>query len=133
MSEKTTPEYTATGRRKTAVASVRIKEGSGTIKVNGREFNEYFTLISSRNFINQPLQITNNDSRFDINARTVGGGVNGQAAALRHAISRALVKIDPSLREVLKDSGFLTRDPRERERKKPGQPGARKRFQFSKR
>ena len=97
------------------------KEGSRTIKVNGREFNEYFTLISSRNFINQPLQITNNDSRFDINARTVGGGINGQAAALRRAIS-AFGKNRPVFKGSSERQRFLTRDPRERERKSLDNP-----------
>lgn len=133
MAEKTKTEHTATGRRKTSVASVRLAEGNGSIKVNGRPVEEYFTLITNRNFIQQPLQATNTEGKFDISARIVGGGTTGQASALRHAISRALVKSDAALREVLKESGFLTRDPRERERKKPGQPGARKRFQFSKR
>ncbi len=126
--------YTATGRRKEAVASVRlIPNGTGVIKINSRKLQDYFPLISQRNIVEQPLKLTNTEGRFDIEAKIVGGGVMGQAGALRHAISRALVKVDPSFKGVLKDSGLLTRDPRMKERKKSGQPGARKRFQFSKR
>lgn len=125
--------FTSTGRRKTAVASVRLMEGAGKITVNGRDFEQYFPVASTRNYIQQPLTTTNALSRFDIRARLRGGGPTGQAGALRHSIARALVAFDASLRTVLKNSGFLTRDSRIRERKKPGQPGARKRFQFSKR
>ncbi|MCA1809005.1 MAG: 30S ribosomal protein S9 [Lentisphaerae bacterium] len=123
----------ATGRRKSAVASVRLSPGAGTITINGRTIENYFPVASLRNFVQQPLTITNSNSRFDVKARLNGGGPTGQAGALRHGIARALVNFDQSLREVLKNSGFLTRDSRIRERKKPGQPGARKRFQFSKR
>ena len=123
----------ATGRRKNAVASVQLIEGTGKLLANGRDFTNYFPSLSARNYVLQPLKLTNTDVKFDIFARLTGGGSMGQAGALRHAISRALIRADPSLREVLKNSGFLTRDARMKERKKSGQPGARKRFQFSKR
>lgn len=123
----------ATGRRKTSVAAIRMNPGTGTMLINGRAFNDYFNSESIRNYVMQPLKTTNTASRFDIKARLSGGGVVGQGGALRHAISRALLKADASLKEVLKNSGFLTRDSRIKERNKPGQPGARKRFQFSKR
>lgn len=123
----------ATGRRKVAMASVRLANGSGKIIVNGRDFKEYFTLLTLRNFILQPLKLTNMAERFDVSAHVKGGGITGQAGALRHGLARALLLVDASLRTVLKNSGFLTRDSRLKERKKAGQPGARKRFQFSKR
>ncbi len=123
----------ATGRRKKAVASVWLSEGTGALTVNGRDFKEYFPTEPIRNFVLHPLKLTNTDSRFNIKARVSGGGQVGQAGALRHGISRALVLADASLREVIKNSGLLTRDSRTKERNKPGQPGARKRFQFSKR
>ncbi len=133
MTDKSTL-YTATGRRKEAVATVRlIDRGMGKIRINSRPFDDYFPLITHRSIIDQPLKLTNTEGRFDIEARVTGGGIMGQAGALRHAISRALVKVDESFKRVLKDSGLLTRDPRMKERKKSGQPGARKRFQFSKR
>jgi small subunit ribosomal protein S9 len=126
--------YTATGRRKEATAVVRlIDNGSGKIKINSRQVQDYFPLISHRNTIEQPMKVTNTEGRFDIEAKVIGSGPMGQAGALRHAISRALVKVDISFKGVLKDSGLLTRDPRMKERKKSGQPGARKRYQFSKR
>lgn len=123
----------ATGRRKVAMASVRLANGNGKIVVNGRDFKEYFPMLSVRNFILQPLQLTSTSERFDVTARVKGGGIVGQAGALRHGLARALLIVDASLRTVLKNSGFLTRDSRLKERKKSGQPGARKRFQFSKR
>lgn len=123
----------ATGRRKVAMASVKLINGSGKIIVNGRDFKEYFPLLTQRNFILQPLNLTNTSEKFDISAHVKGGGIVGQAGALRHGLARALLIVDASLRTVLKNSGFLTRDSRLKERKKPGQPGARKRFQFSKR
>lgn len=130
----TTPaRIKATGRRKNAVASVQLIEGTGKLIANGRELAVYFPMLTTRNYVLQPLKLTNTDTKFDIFARLVGGGITGQAGALRHAIARALIKTDTSLREVLKNSGFLTRDARMKERKKSGQPGARKRFQFSKR
>lgn len=123
----------ATGRRKTAVAHAKLVPGTGKIKCNKREWTEYFDAEALRNYILQPLKLTNMDSKYDIHARLTGGGIAGQAGALRHAIARSLVALDASLREVLKSSGCLTRDARMKERKKPGRPGARKRFQFSKR
>lgn len=132
MTEKK-PEFTATGRRKCAIASVRLQEGTGKLIINSRDFKDYFPISSLRNYIQQPLKLTHTDTRFDICAKLTGGGPTGQAGALRHGIARALIRVDQSLRDVLKASGFLTRDSRIRERKKPGQPGARKRFQFSKR
>lgn len=123
----------ATGRRKNAVASVQLTEGTGKLLANGRDFKDYFPSLSTRNYVLQPLKLTNTDVKFDIFAKLTGGGTIGQAGALRHAIARALIIADQSLRKVLKSSGFLTRDARMKERKKSGQPGARKRFQFSKR
>lgn len=133
MDNANTNPVTATGRRKVAMASVRMAAGSGKIVVNGRDFQNYFPLPELRNFIMQPLKLTNTDAKFDISATVKGGGIVGQAGALRHGLARALLGVDASLRTVLKNSGFLTRDSRLKERKKPGQPGARKRFQFSKR
>ena len=126
-------EFQATGRRKKAVASIYLKAGTGSLLINGKDFRNYFTVESTQNFICQPFKVTNTEKRFDIKAKVSGGGIIGQAGALRHGISRALVLADDSLRAVLKNTGLLTRDPRTRERKKAGQPGARKRFQFSKR
>lgn len=128
-----TPTVIATGRRKVAMAAVRMNAGSGKIVVNGRDFKDYFPLLTVRNFILQPLKLTNTGERFDVSASVRGGGIVGQAGALRHGLARALLGVDASLRTVLKNSGFLTRDSRLKERKKAGQPGARKRFQFSKR
>ncbi len=127
------PDISATGRRKCSVARVRLRDGTGKMEINGREFNDYFPMTPIRNFVLQPLKLTNTDTRFDIRAKLSGGGIVGQAGALRHGIARALIGVDVSLRKVLKSSGFLTRDSRGKERKKTGQPGARKRFQFSKR
>ncbi|MFH0953162.1 MAG: 30S ribosomal protein S9 [Verrucomicrobiota bacterium] len=126
-------EYSATGRRKTAVARIRLAHGVGKMLVNGREFKNFFPLESVRNYIQQPLVMTDSIKRFDIIATVAGGGTTGQAGAMRHGISRALTLADSSLRDKLKSSGCLTRDPRMKERKKYGRPGARKRFQFSKR
>jgi small subunit ribosomal protein S9 len=123
----------ATGRRKTSVASVRMQSGSGAIKVNGRDFTDYFPSLSVQNQILRPLEIANAVHAYDIAVKTTGGGINGQAGALRLAISRALLQFDEALRLPLKQEGLLTRDPRMKDRKKPGRPGARKRFQFSKR
>ena len=132
MAEKQT-EYSATGRRKTAVARVRLTPGSGAWRINRRPFDDFFTSEALRSYIQQPLKLTNTEDKFDVNGKLSGGGSTGQAGALRHALARALVRADASLRDVLKNSGCLTRDARMKERKKPGQPGARKRFQFSKR
>jgi small subunit ribosomal protein S9 len=126
-------EITTVGRRKTATARVRMVPGSGKIVVNKREFEDYFHEEAVRGYIMQPLVLTGKSSDFDFKANIAGGGIIGQAGALRHGIARALEKNDEALRAVLKPVGMLTRDSREKERKKPGQPGARKRFQFSKR
>jgi small subunit ribosomal protein S9 len=130
---KTAASIQATGRRKTSVASVRMQSGSGAIKVNGRDFTDYFGSISLQNQILRPLEIANAIHSYDVSVKTTGGGINGQAGALRLALSRALLEVDEALRLPLKQEGLLTRDPRMKERKKPGRPGARKRFQFSKR
>ncbi len=123
----------ATGRRKTSVAQIRMRKGSGTFKVNGKDFTDYFPSLSMQNTILRPLELANAVHGFDVDAKTSGGGINGQAGALRLAISRALLETDDTLRVALREEGLLTRDPRMKERKKSGQPGARKRFQFSKR
>ena len=128
-----TKEFLGTGRRKTAVARVRLAAGSGKITVNGRTYETYFPLDTQRATVSQPLTITGTADKLDVRVNVTGGGPNGQAGATRHGIARALLKFDATLRPALKAEGFLTRDPRERERKKYGQPGARKRFQFSKR
>lgn len=121
------------GRRKTAVATVLLSPGSGNFEVNGKEFTEYFPSLSLQNTILKPLEIANSVHAFDVKAKTIGGGITGQAGALRLALSRALIENNAELRAALKQEGLLTRDPRMKERKKSGQPGARKRFQFSKR
>lgn len=126
-------EFSATGRRKTAVARVRLLEGGGAWKINKHSFEDYFNSEALRQYIEQPLKLTDKLGKYDIQVRVVGGGPSGQAGATRHALARALASADGSLRDVLKSSGCLTRDPRMKERKKPGRPGARKRFQFSKR
>ena len=121
------------GRRKTAVARLYMKPGSGQILVNNRDYKEYFCVPTLQYKVEQPLQVANLMGQYDIKANLDGGGVTGQAEALRMAIAKALTQIDPELRPALKAQGFLRRDPRMVERKKPGQPKARKRFQFSKR
>ncbi|MDR2973056.1 MAG: 30S ribosomal protein S9 [Bacteroidales bacterium] len=121
------------GRRKTAIARIYIKKGSGNILVNERDYKEYFPLATLQYVITQPLVLAEVEGQYDIKVNMDGGGIAGQAEALRLAISRALVKINPEYRPVLKVKGLLRRDPRMVERKKPGQPKARKRFQFSKR
>jgi|SRR5579859_3373960 len=126
-------EFLGTGRRKTAVARVRLATGSGKITVNGRAFENYFPTDTLRMQVSQPLVATGTQARFDIHINVSGGGPNGQAGAVRHGIARALLATDANLRPTLKSEGLLTRDPRKRERKKYGQPGARKRFQYSKR
>jgi len=124
----------ALGRRKTAVARIYVNSGKGNITINGRDLESYFKDDSLKYIVRQPLELTNTLSQLDIRVNLGGGGIKGQAEALRLAIARALCKIDTeAYRPVLKSNGFLTRDSREVERKKPGQPGARKRFQFSKR
>ena len=125
--------YTATGKRKTAVARVILKPGSGTYGINGKELDAYFPRETLQRIIRQPLEAVGYESRMDVVARMHGGGVAAQAGALRHGISRALLEADPNLRGELKRRGFLTRDPRVKERKKAGLKKARKRPQFSKR
>jgi small subunit ribosomal protein S9 len=128
-----TPEFLGTGRRKTAVARVRLTTGTGKITVNGRAFDNYFPVDSLRMQAAQPLAVTGNTDKFDVRVNVTGGGPNGQAGAVRHGIARALLAVDANLRSALKAEGLLTRDSRMKERKKYGQPGARKRFQYSKR
>lgn len=123
----------ATGRRKTAVARVRLTPGSGKITVNGRLFEQYFPVEWLRLQALRPLVLTDSTGKYDVFANVKGGGPTGQAEALRHGLARALLQADPSLRKLLRSEGLLTRDARMRERKKYGQPGARKRFQYSKR
>jgi len=122
-----------TGRRKTAVARIQIAPGTGKIRVNGRSFDEYFPTVSQQNTVLKPFEAVNAIKDFDVDAKTSGGGLQGQAGALSLAIARALNEFNEANRPALKADGLLTRDPRMRERKKPGRPGARKRFQFSKR
>ena len=133
MATKSTVQYAATGRRKTSIARVRLVNGVGKFVINGRDGEEYFPLPTHKKILNQPFEATGTMERFDVLAICDGGGLSGQAGAVRHGVSRALLEVDPSYRAVLKQAGYLTRDPRMKERKKPGQPGARKRFQFSKR
>ncbi|HNQ02762.1 MAG TPA: 30S ribosomal protein S9, partial [Syntrophales bacterium] len=123
----------ATGKRKTAIARVWMKEGSGAFTVNNRNFDDYFTRDVLKKIIQQPLEITNRMGQFDFYVNVDGGGIAGQADAVKHGISKALCEFDAEFRPILKKAGFLTRDSRMKERKKYGQPGARKRFQFSKR
>lgn len=123
----------ATGRRKEAVCRARLMPGSGSWSINGRTLEDYFSSMTHRMIVNEPLRRTNTEGRYDIVVKVEGGGVAGQAGALRHAISRALVELDPDLRPVLKKSGFLTRDAREKERRKYGLKKARKAPQYSKR
>jgi small subunit ribosomal protein S9 len=130
MSEQ---RYYATGKRKSAIARVYMKAGKGNIVVNKRNYEEYFTRPSLKMVIKQPLEITGKKDQFDLYVNVTGGGVAGQAGAVKHGISKALLEYDGELRAILKKAGFLTRDARIKERKKYGQPGARKRFQFSKR
>jgi small subunit ribosomal protein S9 len=126
-------EFIATGRRKNAVARIRMTDGSGKIEVNGRPFEEYFKTVALQNTVLQPMEVAQTMNTYDVAVNAHGGGVMGQAGAIRLAIARALTETNPELRGPLKAEGFLTRDPRMKERKKAGQPGARKRFQFSKR
>ena len=123
----------ATGRRKTAIARVYLKEGTGQVTVNKRDVKEYFPTSVLQYTVKQAFEVTQTENKFDLNVNIDGGGYKGQAEALRMAIARALVKLNPEYRKALKDKGLLRRDPRMVERKKPGQPGARRRFQFSKR
>jgi small subunit ribosomal protein S9 len=130
---QTQQRYYATGKRKSAIARVYMKAGSGNIVVNKRSYEEYFTRPSLKMIIRQPFEITGKNGQFDLYVNVSGGGMAGQAGAVKHGISKALLEYDVQLRPILKKAGFLTRDAREVERKKYGQPGARKRFQFSKR
>ncbi len=122
-----------TGRRKTSIARVRLKPGSGKYVVNGKEINDYFSSVRDRGDVVAPLKVTKAFGKFDVFANVQGGGPTGQAGAVLLGVARALAKADKSFEPALRDGRFLTRDAREVERKKPGQPGARKRFQFSKR
>jgi small subunit ribosomal protein S9 len=131
--EATSQEFVTTGRRKEAVARIRMSPGTGKIRVNGRPFDEYFRTVALQNTVLRPFEVVNAMNTFDLKVIASGGGMAGQAGAVRLAISRALTETNPELRAPLKAQGMLTRDPRMKERKKPGQPGARKRFQFSKR
>jgi len=128
-----TPANLGTGRRKTATARIRLSVGTGKITINRRPFEKYFLTEDQRAAVVQPLKVTDNVTKFDVRANVQGGGPSGQAGAVRHGIARALLTVDAAMRPALKAEGLLTRDPRSRERKKYGQPGARKRFQFSKR
>lgn len=127
------PTNFATGRRKEATAQVRLSPGTGKIVVNGRPFDEYFTVSAQQGAVLKPLEVSQVRNQFDISVNARGGGVAGQAGAISLGIARALIELTPELRPALKAEGLLTRDPRMKERKKPGQPGARRRFQFSKR
>lgn len=133
MAETKMSEFLGTGRRKTSVARVRLTGGTGKITVNGRAFDNYFPADSLRVQASQPLTVTGTAERFDVHVNVAGGGPMGQAGAVRLGIARALLMTDATLRAALKAEGFLSRDSRMKERKKYGQPGARKRFQYSKR
>ncbi len=133
LPEPQAPKHLGTGRRKTAIARVRLASGTGKIVINGRPLENYFPLETHRVTVSQPLVATGTAEKFDAHVSVTGGGPTGQAGAVRHGLARALLTVDANLRPVLKAEGFLTRDPRMRERKKYGQPGARKRFQYSKR
>jgi small subunit ribosomal protein S9 len=126
-------KFYATGKRKNSIARVWLSMGDGKFSINGRTMEDYFGREVLRMIINQPLELVNMIGKFNVNALVSGGGTSGQAGALRHGISKALLEVDGELRSALKKAGLLTRDPRVVERKKYGQPGARKKFQFSKR
>ena len=128
-----TEEFIATGRRKTSVARIRMMAGNGKIDINGKRFEDYFPTVPLQNTVLQPLQAVKLTNSYDLSINATGGGATGQAGAVRLAIARALLQVDAHLRPSLKSEGLLRRDPRMKERKKSGQPGARKRFQFSKR
>ncbi|MFR0880520.1 MAG: 30S ribosomal protein S9 [Oscillospiraceae bacterium] len=133
MYESKVKYFYGTGRRKSSVARVRVYPGSGNITINGRSIDEYFGLETLKLIVRQPLNLTDTTDKFDIVCTVAGGGVTGQAGAIRHGLSRALLVYDPELRPVLKKAGFLTRDPRMKERKKYGLKAARRAPQFSKR
>ena len=130
---ETNPYFYGTGRRKKSVARVRVYAGTGKITINDRDFDDYFGLETLKLIVRQPLTLTGTEGKFDIVCKVAGGGVTGQAGAIRHGLSRALLQYDESLRPVLKKAGFSTRDPRMKERKKYGLKGARRAPQFSKR
>jgi len=130
MPEKT---FYATGRRKTSIARIWMKSGQGKIQVNDQDLNSYFKLETAKMMIFQPLELTGTLGQFDISVNVQGGGIKGQAGAIRHGITRGLLAVKDEFRESLKKAGLITRDPRKKERKKYGQKGARKRFQYSKR
>ncbi|MCB9228272.1 MAG: 30S ribosomal protein S9 [Deltaproteobacteria bacterium] len=121
------------GKRKTSVARLYMKEGGGNIRINQKAMDEYYLRPTSKMLIMQPFELTNTVGKYDLNVNVTGGGLQGQAGAIRHALARALSAISPEYRSILKRAGLITRDAREKERKLPGQPGARKKFQFSKR
>ena len=125
--------FYGTGRRKSSVARVRVYSGNGSITINGRDIDDYFGLETLKLIVNQPFGVTDTVGKFDIIATVVGGGISGQAGAIRHGLSRALLQADPNYRAALKAAGFLRRDPRMKERKKYGLKGARRAPQFSKR
>ena len=125
--------YYATGKRKSAIARTWLTPGSGQITINNRTVDDYFNIESAKTIMRQPLVMTNNAESFDVKVSVIGGGIRGQAGAIRHGITKALILADPDLRQQLKKAGFVKRDPRTKERKKYGQKGARARFQFSKR
>ncbi len=130
---KAETRYLATGRRKRAVARVTLVVGSGAVVINGRPSDDYFPRPAWRYLISEAFEVSQTVGQYDVRVNVAGGGLSGQAAATRHGISRALLEISPLLRLPLKKEGLLTRDPREKERKKPGQKGARRKFQFTKR
>ena len=133
MYESKVPYFYGTGRRKTSIARVRIIPGSGVITINGRDIDDYFGLDTLKLIVNQPFGVTGTTGTFDIIATVKGGGIAGQAGAIRHGLARALLQADPNYRAALKAAGFLTRDPRMKERKKYGLKAARRASQFSKR
>jgi small subunit ribosomal protein S9 len=125
--------YYGTGKRKTAIARTWLKPGNGTITINKRLIDDYFGRETAKMIVEQPLVLTDTYGSYDVNVNVCGGGISGQAAAIRHGITKALLEVNPEFRSVLKKAGFVTRDPRIKERKKYGQKGARARFQYSKR
>ena len=125
--------YSATGKRKTSIARVCLKSGTGNILVNERLVDEYFGTETPKNIIRQPLQVTDTSDKYDIHVNVKGGGISGQAEAIRHGVAKGLLQANPEFRSILKKAGLLTRDPRIKERKKYGQKGARARYQYSKR
>ena len=130
---ETKPYFYGTGRRKHSVARVRVYNGTGKVTINGRDINDYFGLETLKLLVNSPLVLTENEGKFDVVVNVVGGGCAGQSGAIRHGLSRALLQFNPELRPALKKAGFLTRDPRMKERKKYGLKAARRAPQFSKR